>query len=278
MVLRGEHGFTVLISHEFDDGERVLLPMEASWFLASPLVGGRVTALVEDLFRWSREHASAWDAMVLAGIPEGGQLFRALLKTFTRRYSLFKGMGTVRRLANLTGGRQAYLARRSAKFRKNLRRAIRRARDQNISFSEPTADCAEVGWSALFERLMDIEARGWKGRTDQGINRGAMRRFYAELMARQGPRGEIRCMMAHQEEREVGYILGGVQNGIYRGYQFSYDQDFKHLSLGNLLQWYTIESLCREGVGCYDLGMDMPYKLRWSDGAFETTAMIIRNS
>jgi CelD/BcsL family acetyltransferase involved in cellulose biosynthesis len=73
----------------------------------------------------------------------------------------------------------------------------------------------------------------------------------------------------------VGYILGAVRGGTYRGLQLSFDEDQAGRSLGNLLQLHQMESLVEEGVTTYDLGMDMEYKRRWADDAFTTVSMAI---
>jgi CelD/BcsL family acetyltransferase involved in cellulose biosynthesis len=47
------------------------------------------------------------------------------------------------------------------------------------------------------------------------------------------------------------------------------------LSLGSLLQARQIAALCDEGATSYDLGMDMPYKRRWAEHAFDTITIAI---
>ena len=81
--------------------------------------------------------------------------------------------------------------------------------------------------------------------------------------------------MARRADEDVGFVLGGVFAGTYRGLQFSHDVELRHLSLGNVLQRQQIERLCAEGVRGYDLGSTMEYKQRWSDGPFVTRLLVV---
>ena len=73
----------------------------------------------------------------------------------------------------------------------------------------------------------------------------------------------------------LAFILGGVFAGEYRGLQFSFDAEYRHHALGNLLQLQQIEALCEEGNEVYDLGTAMPYKERWAETVVETRLLVI---
>src|SRR5690606_24575420 len=88
-------------------------------------------------------------------------------------------------------------------------------------------------------------------------------------------RGCQRTIFAMHEGRDVGYVFGGVMGTSYRGLQFSYDQDYEQLSIGSLLQYHQITELCAQGCTSYDLGTDLAYKRRWSDGVMETLLLIV---
>ena len=102
-----------------------------------------------------------------------------------------------------------------------------------------------------------------------------MRAFYAHMVRLLAPAGRMRLILARHEDRDIGFILGGVFAGEYRGLQFSHDVAYRHLSLGNVLQRQQIERLCREGIGLYDLGTMMEYKERWADEAFVTRLLVV---
>jgi CelD/BcsL family acetyltransferase involved in cellulose biosynthesis len=84
----------------------------------------------------------------------------------------------------------------------------------------------------------------------------------------------LRISVAQLDGADVGYILGGVRNGRYRGLQLSYVESAQHLSVSHLLQLSEIKQLCENGVDTYDMGMDMEYKRRWSDQE-ETSVVLV---
>jgi CelD/BcsL family acetyltransferase involved in cellulose biosynthesis len=82
-------------------------------------------------------------------------------------------------------------------------------------------------------------------------------------------------VFARAGDRDVGYILGAVFEGEYRGLQFSYDDGCADLGIGGLLQVRQIVELCAEGVARYDLGTEMDYKRRWAEEVMETEMLVL---
>src|SRR6185295_4564657 len=108
-----------------------------------------------------------------------------------------------------------------------------------------------------------------------GIVTGPMHTFYQLMLPRLCARGQQRTMFAQKGGLDLGYILGAVFEGEYRGLQFSYDDEHAHLGLGGLLQYHQIVDLCEEGVARYDLGTEMDYKRRWAEDVMETEMLVL---
>jgi CelD/BcsL family acetyltransferase involved in cellulose biosynthesis len=87
--------------------------------------------------------------------------------------------------------------------------------------------------------------------------------------------GQQRTIFARRGELDIGYILGAVMAGEYRGLQFSYDDEHAQLGIGGLLQFHQIAELCEEGVARYDLGTEMDYKRRWAEDLMETEMLVL---
>jgi CelD/BcsL family acetyltransferase involved in cellulose biosynthesis len=102
-----------------------------------------------------------------------------------------------------------------------------------------------------------------------------MRAFYGAMLPRLCALGQQRTIFAKIGERDVGYILGAVMGGEYRGLQFSYDDELRELGIGGLLQFQQVTELCEEGVGRYDLGTEMDYKRRWAEEIMETEMLVL---
>ena len=254
---------------------RFLEPLELSWGLACPIVGRDPDAIAEAFVAAAARH-DGWDGMLLAGLTPGGALERALLRALPPSWRRGHGAETARDVARLDGGLDGFLARRSRNFRKALRASERDCEREGITFTEVIARDADAADAAM-ARVIAIEERSWKGIAGVGVDQGPMRDFYARMVRLLAPAGRMRLVMARREAEnaDVGFVLGGVFNGTYRGLQFSHDVELRHLSLGNVLQRQQIERLCAEGVLGYDLGTTMEYKQRWADSTFVTRLLVV---
>lgn len=271
-IVRGDTGWAACAIARRGDG-RFVEPLELSWGLACPLVGSDPDAIAEAFVAAAAQHIG-WDGMLLAGLAPGGRLEKALLRALPPSWRRGHGAETARDVARLDGGLDGFLARRSRNFRKALRAAERDCEHEGITFAEVVARDVDAGDAAM-ARIIAIEERSWKGMAGIGVDQGPMRDFYARMVRLLAPAGRMRLVMARRDEEDVGFVLGGVFNGTYRGLQFSHDVELRHLSLGNVLQRQQIERLCAEGVTGYDLGTTMEYKQRWADASFVTRLLVV---
>jgi hypothetical protein len=248
-------------------------PVELAWGLASPLIGAQPELLVEEVVPVLAGHRD-WQLAILAGLTVSGPQRRALDASLPPRWERRRGQPTVRHVASLAGGLDGFLARRSRDLRKSLRKAERAAAAEGITFeSVRVYDGAAA--TALYERIQAVEARSWKAREGVGIHAGPMRAFYAAMLPRLAALGQQRTMFARRADRDVGYILGAVMGGEYRGLQFSYDAELAQVGLGGVMQIHQIGELCRDGVARYDLGTEMSYKRRWAEELMETEMLVL---
>ena len=271
-LLRGEHGWAALMRLVHPMGLALMQPLEAAWELACPLIGRDVGGLAEEFAAEARVKEPMWDALVLSGLQPDGAMRRSLLRTLGRRYEVRLGTPAVRCQVDLAEGTERFLARRSANFRRALRRAIEEGDRIGLGFERVDVTPANV--APVWQRLLAIEAESWKALADSGLAIPEMRRFYEQMLPRLAERGAARLLFARHEERDVGYILGGLLGSTYRGLQFSYHHEYQRFSLGNLAQWAQLRLLEQEGIATYDLGSDMEYKRRWADRLVETESLL----
>ena len=248
----------------------VLRPLEAMWGFASPLVGAEAVELLAECLA---QRAERREPLYLSGIPPQGLRARALIARLGASHTLSVAGLTVRFVAELDT-LDRYLARRSAKQRANLRRALRRARAAGIEFEalapEPES-CA-----AAYARVLAVEARSWKAASGNGVDRGPMREFYARMFPRLAARGALRVLFARRDGEDVGYLSGGLAGAHFRGLQFSFDERLRPLGVGNALQLEMIARLCAEGARAYDLGGQSGYKARFGEREVATLALVAR--
>lgn len=272
-IYRGEDGWIAMMHGRHAEGWRYVEPLEAMWGLACPLIGHDPVAMARQLAALGRERAADWDVMLLSGLPMGSQLLAEVTQRMLARYEIFPGQSTTRHVASLAGGVDGFLARRTRNFRKSLRQALRSAEAEGICFESLTAT-EPAAALALYQRIMAIETRSWKGRAGVGVDAGSMHGFYRDMIQRMAPRGALRLVVARRADMDIAYVLGGVLGDTYRGLQFSFDAELSRLSLGNLCQYRQIVELCAEGIMYYDLGTGMEYKRRWAEITRDSVTLI----
>ncbi len=267
-----------------DDGAEIERPssqselisgLEPMWGFACPIVGPNPEAVGRAVCERLAQTPS-WDRVILPGFPADGELATTVGRQLLPIGQVGLGHGIVRQLARVDDGFDAWWQRRPAKLRRNLRNAQRRAESAGLQIVEPSHD------DQLFDRLLAVEHRSWKGRDGSGITSPEMQAFYRAMTTRLMQSGRLRAFIAtfdpSDPAADVGFIVGGVRGSRYRGLQLSFSEDAAPYSVSHLLQHHQVQALTMEprdaGVTTYDLGMDMEYKRRWAD-ADEPTLVIV---
>lgn len=273
---QSENGFITLARGFNPRIGRYLQPLEASWCLASPIVGSDPRALVREFADEFRTTQEDWDLLYLSGIPQESVIFQELVRQFHTTHRIGLGHKTKRYVASLEGGMEGFLERRKSKFRANLRRSGRLAEDEGVRYTYIDRFTEEEALET-YERVLEVERRSWKGKNGTGILDGGMNDFYRIMLPRLARRDALRVLFAEADDRDIAYVFGGIFEQTYRGLQLSYDNDYRKISPGNLVQLEIIKKLCEEGVALYDLGSELDYKARWAESRLETITMWVWN-
>ena len=251
-----------------EDGSRLLLGLDPVWGFATPMVGHPVQAA---RLLAARLRLDDHDVAVVTGQRVDGIGLQCLVRVLGEHRRLLQGPTEQRLQADLSDGWEPWLARRSSRFRQQLRQVRRRAEGAGVT----VVDCAALAPDEAIDRVLAVEARSWKGQQGTGLASQPLADFYRRMAWRLGAIDQLRLLFARQGDRDVGYVLGGVRGRTYRGLQLSHDADVRDLGIGHLLQIHQLEALSGTGIDVYDLGMDMPYKRRWADRIDETFAVLI---
>ncbi len=254
-----------------DHGEvTVLEPIDCNWLFGSTLLGPDAVPLLAELLA---EHP-ARPAIVSGLLPDGARV-RELLRTFGHSHELLLVAEDTACTASLEGGFDGYLSRRSAKHRRSVRRAARRVAAAGVTF-ERHAPAAIAQVDPVYERVLAVEARSWKGIGRCGMAEPPSCHFYRAMLRRMAASGGGRVIFARHEGEDVGFVLGCVGSGVYRGQQFSFVEPWRRASLGNVLQLEQLRWLCEEGVARYDMGPLMDYKPHWTERRQRFQAVALR--
>jgi hypothetical protein len=269
----GSHGYFAAMRGMHPAGFPYIEPLELAWGLSASLIGRDPGALVAEVVAMLAQRRD-WQLAIFAGLTATGPQRRALERLLPARWERRHGTPTVRHVASLDGGVDGFLSRRSRELRKTIRKAQRAAGEAGVEFEAVRGSSAGDA-AAIYERIQRIEAGSWKARDNVGISLGPMRMFYELMLPRLCEQHQQRTLFARVGERDIGYILGAVFEGEYRGLQFSYDDDHAQLGIGSLLQYHQIVELCEAGVGRYDLGTEMDYKKRWAEDVMTTEMLVV---
>lgn len=255
LIYASEHAWLAMV--EFST-PHVYVPFESTWMFACPLVGEPRAAL-ELLAAVVREERGELRALLLGGLPLGGDLHR-LLASGASKSGYTEQEGVESCIIDLgQGGLGSWLARRTRNFRRSAVRATFPAGVEVVDGQALLPDEA-------FARILSIQARSRKARDDEDIFSIPMYHdFYLQLLRDVHASGELRLSFAVRGGEDLAYHFGFTRGPHYRGYQMSFVEEARPLGLGTALQMHHLRRAEEEGVTRYDLGMLAPYKERWCD-------------
>ena len=257
----------VLATYRDDEDQAVLAGIEPLWGFACPLLLPEPAAHARE-FATELANLPDWSRLVITGLIADSDLYMETIRALAAVGTVFRAEGIERCLAELSEGVDPWFARRSTRFRQQWRRRLRDAETAGVTIESVTSS------EGLMDRLLEIERNGWKGLEADGITSPGMQATYRYMIDRMGESGRLRASIARRNGDDVGFVLGGVRNGIYRGLQLSYTEPVADLGVGHLLQSHQLRSL-DHSVHTYDMGMDMEYKRRWSDEIRSTVVVIV---
>ncbi|MCP9486717.1 MAG: GNAT family N-acetyltransferase [Gaiellaceae bacterium MAG52_C11] len=112
----------------------------------------------------------------------------------------------------------------------------------------------------------EVEASGWKGRRGTAILSSPRTDLFYRLIARAFHDADrLRLSTIRLDGQVAAFDLCLLDNGRMYGVKFGYDEQFRHLAPGLVLQHGEIERCCELGLDAFELlGDDEEYKRRFS--------------
>jgi len=275
VIARDDDAWVLGLLVDTHDHGRLFTSLDTVWGLGCGVAAESPRAGAAAIGRVLNAHHEDWDLALIHGVRPLSQLHRSMHAVLSERYQLRRVATINRHIASLEGGVDGFLSRRTRKFRANLRRAAKRAEVAGITFERRALRSSDEV-DALFPRIMTIEATSWKSLDEQGSDREPMRTFVHRVMRRAAEDEEVRVVFALRDGVDVGYLYGAIAFQGFRGLQMSFDEAYRHVGLGNLLQVETIRWL--DGTDCttYDLGAELPYKEQWAESIFTTATLVVQ--
>lgn len=131
-----------------------LHPVESTWCLACPLLGPEPRHTTKMLAQLLSSQERFGEFVLVGGIPMGSPLHGFLKKEVGRFRKVMSFPGTNCIQADLTGGLEQYLIRRSQRFRAQERRRTERLSSCGVEFEFEGVGC---DGASAFDRVLRIE-------------------------------------------------------------------------------------------------------------------------
>ncbi|XPV75078.1 MAG: GNAT family N-acetyltransferase [Desulfovibrio sp.] len=280
-VKSSSNSLVAFAEHIDPSGEIILTPIESHWFFGCPILGkDGVKLFAENISEIERLYPHAFPKILISGVRPGGVLSRRLIKALARNFNLYLFSSGIQAAASLKDGMDGYLSRRSRNHRKKLRKQVRQTTEMEVSYERVAPTSTEEA-EAIYSRIITVERKSWKGIEKCGMAEPGAKEFYDFMIKRLAMSKNSRVIFAQHEGEDIGFIFGGLAGKIYRGQQFSFNENWREYSIGNLLQFEKIKWLCEEGIKRYDMGPitgpKMGYKKHWTEKQAEIqTWLLIR--
>jgi hypothetical protein len=171
------------VDSSFPDGSRILLPLDQSWLYGAPLLGPDAIDLLLELLAEPAMRELP-PTLWLSGITPNGERHQQLVSALQRTHKLHvitSPPAPLQCSASLEGGYDGYLSRRSGHFRRRLKSAERKASAMGVSFERCAPVSAEHA-QRVFDRMLAIEYRSWKGIGSCGMEQPQSRDFYSRML------------------------------------------------------------------------------------------------
>jgi hypothetical protein len=270
LFIRESSNNVVAFAEKIISGELVLLtPIESSWLFGNPLLGEHSVDLFSDMLADIEKYYSPVSPrIIISGIRPYGSLYKKLKRRFADEFKFCRYSSGVQCSASLTGGVDGYLSKRSANFRRKTRKETRKALSHGVTL-ERVSPNSNRQVDETYSRMLSVELASWKGIGRCGMAEAGPKKFYEVMMKHLAITGDARVIFAKHGGKDIGFIFGGVAEGVYRGQQFSYDEEWQSASIGNVLQMEQVDWSCEEGLVRYDMGPlegpKMSYKTHWTE-------------
>ena len=158
-----------------------------------------------------------------------------------------------------------FLAKRSANFRYQLKRAAKKMHSLGHITFRRNQDYHN--FDEIYPTLLSIEEKSWKHKHGTGIcSTEKQREFYRELGRRAFDNGWLRLCILSINQEPIAYEMGLVKCRKYYGVHGSYDEKFKRWNPGTVLFAKFLEDLIHDGIQEYDwFGEPFEFQKRWTD-------------
>ena len=159
-----------------------------------------------------------------------------------------------------------FFNKKSQKFRKSLRNKINRA-DKSGDLSIEKIQINNSNHTVIQE-MFAVSGKSWKKEIGTDLlSNPRSRNFYKEICDRLGPEGIISIWLLRKGATPIAFEFHLTYNNVVYPIRADYDESFKELSPGSVLEYNIIKTLFGEGVvkEYNTCGHTYNYLMNWSE-------------
>jgi hypothetical protein len=136
----------------------------------------------------------------------------------------------------------AYQANWSGNFRRQMRKMVRRAEELGGVQLEIQRPHNRLDIAELLQRGFAVEDRGWKGAAGSSVLRTPMvMKFYQEQAENLAKEGHLELAFLRHQGVDIAFEYAWFSKGVYCTPKVGYDEQYSHLSPGQLIRYLTLE-------------------------------------
>lgn len=238
------------------------------------LVDPADTETLDSISSYLLDHRETWEMCTLWELSPEDALMQRFLDNFSDQGLLLAATpSSTCPFIDLRGSWQDYLAGRSRRLRKNLRRSRRQLESLGRLELRQIRDWPEA--KAGMADYLTVEENSWKADRGIGIGRSLWSFGYYESLAHHYcQRGEFDLRLLTLDDRPIAATFGIRDRGTFYSMRIAHDRAFNPYSPGTLLEAMELEALFATDLDRYDpLGGFLTNKLRWADSAVDTVTL-----
>lgn len=208
-----------------------------------------------------------WDIMELTKVDQKNlacELFLNNLKKRNQPYGVKSNIESP--FITIDSDWEAFFDRKSKRFKKSMRNKINRAdKFEDISINRINI---RGGRDAVIGDMISVSGKSWKKKNGADLHtNNEAQGFYLDICDNLGPSGNIMVWMLSKGATPVAFEFHITYNGVVYPIRADYDDAFKSLSPGSVLEYNIIKTLFEESkVREYNsCGHTYDYLLNWTD-------------
>jgi len=197
---------------------------------------------IRELLRFLKGR-EVWDVLILNKLPTRSENYNLLLKLLKEHNILFgikRGLNTP--AINTCGDWSAFFSQRSAKFKKSLRNKLNRAKRRSSLQIERLSDLNDI--KNALPLMFEVSKNSWKAKLKQSIvDSTEYTDFLNYFTDETGEKGWINIWLLKDGDEPIAYEYHLKYNGKVYPIGADFDERFRNLSPGSILEYHIIKSL-----------------------------------